>query len=95
MGHPSVKPLAEWSERELRVALHEAIADSATATRKRLEAVTENALAVDRMLEIDKELRMRRQLLRARTDEQRLDHDEFIRETKLGWQKIIWRDENG
>jgi hypothetical protein len=95
MGHPSVKPFGEWSEDELRVARAAAIADSATATRKRLDSVVENGRAVDRMLEIDKELRIRRQSLRASTDEQQLDHDEFIRETKLGWQKIIWRDENG
>lgn len=91
MGHPSVKPLAEWSEHELRVALHEAIADSATATRKRLEAVTENALAVDRMLEIDKEWRIRRQLLRGVPDEQQLDHDEFIREQSLGGKRYLER----
>jgi hypothetical protein len=91
MGHPSVKPFGEWSEDELRVARAAAIADSATATRKRLDSVVENGRAVDRMLEIDKELRIRRQLLRARTDEQQLDHDEFIREQSLGGKRYLER----
>jgi hypothetical protein len=43
------------------------------------------------MLEIDKELRIRRQLLRARTDEQQLDHDEFIREQSLGGKRYLER----
>jgi heterodisulfide reductase subunit C len=90
MGHPSVTPFGEWSEDELRVARAAAIADSATATRKRLDFVVENGRAVDRMLEIDKELRIRRQLLRARSDEQH-DHDEFIREQSLGGKRYLER----
>jgi hypothetical protein len=83
MGHPSVKPFGEWSEDELRVARQEAIADSATATRKRLEADIESARAIDRMLEIDRELSVRRALT-PRPDEYQKDHDEVIRENSLG-----------
>jgi hypothetical protein len=46
--------------------MNEATRLSAAATVKRLEAVAEQQIATNRMLEIDKELRIRRQLLRAR-----------------------------
>jgi hypothetical protein len=76
--------LADWTHEELVAAVNETTRLSAAATAKRLEAVAEQQIATNRMLEIDKEWRIRRQLLRARTDEQQLDHDEFIREQSLG-----------
>jgi hypothetical protein len=43
------------------------------------------------MLEIDKEWRIRRQLLRGVPDEQQLDHDEFIREQSLRGKRYLER----
>jgi hypothetical protein len=56
---------------------------SAAATRKRLEAAVEQEVATNRMLEIEKELRIRRRMFR-KPDPVQKDHDEFIEDNSLG-----------
>jgi hypothetical protein len=72
--------------------MNEATRLSAAATAKRLEAVAEQQVATNRMLQIDKEWRINGVSYCVRVpDEQQLDHDEFIREQSLGVKRYLER----
>jgi hypothetical protein len=80
--------LADWTHEELvAAAMNEATRLSAAATRKRLEAAAEHELATNRMLEIERELTLRRQMFR-KPDPDQKDHDEFVEEMSLGGRTI-------